>query len=124
VVLALLPVKPDERYFVFGRRDTCFPGFTRPKAALDATLGIPHWTPHTFRHTIETELKAHFGVRQHVTNALLGHVSGAGKRGSQGTYNHATYFDERKAALEMWSEHVLANAEGANVIPTRGKGIT
>lgn len=116
--LALLPAKSDDRQFVFGRKDTGFKGFTRPKEALDAKLGIPHWTPHAFRHTIETELNERFGIQPHVTNALLGHVSGAGKTGSQGTYNHAVYFDERKKALDIWSTHVLtavAKATGANV---------
>lgn len=117
--LALLPAKPDDgRVFVFGRKDSGFQGFTKPKAALDEKLGIPHWTPHAFRHTIETELNERFSVPPHVTNALLGHVSGAGKQGSQGNYNHATYFNERKSALEKWSSHVMvcvAQAEGANV---------
>jgi integrase len=136
--LALLPPRPEEkRQFVFGLMDTGFQGFSKPKLALDKRLDavavertggktakFETWTPHSFRHTIETQLNEHFGIQPHVTNALLAHKTGAGKSGSQGTYNHATYFEERKSALEIWSSHIMvqvAKATGANVtqLPAR-----
>jgi hypothetical protein len=50
----------------------------------------------------------------------LNHVSGH-KAGVAGIYNLATYEKEKRAALAMWADHVLAAVEGrsATVVPMR-----
>jgi len=60
------------------------------------------------------------GVLPHVVEAILNHISGH-KAGVAGVYNRASYAGEKRQALDLWAEHVLALAEGraANVVPLR-----
>ena len=48
---------------------------------------------------------AELGVPPHVIEAMVNHVSGH-KGGVAGIYNRAAYMPERKAALELWADHV------------------
>jgi hypothetical protein len=60
---------------------------------------------------------ADLGVQPHIIEAVLNHVSGH-KGGVAGIYNRSVYGPERRAALELWANHIkvaLAKAEGANV---------
>jgi hypothetical protein len=57
---------------------------------------------------------AELGVAPHVVEATLNHVSGH-KAGVAGIYNRATYEKEKRAALVMWAEHVLAAVEDCSV---------
>jgi hypothetical protein len=52
------------------------------------------------------------GVLPHVVEAVLNHVSGH-KAGVAGTYNRSLYGPEKRAALELWTTHVLALAGAA-----------
>jgi hypothetical protein len=62
-------------------------------------------------------------VQPHIIEAVLNHVSGH-KAGIAGIYNKATYWPEKRLALDTWAHHVaviLAQADGANVLPLRGR---
>lgn len=63
-----------------------------------------HWTIHDLRRTVATGLQR-LGTRLEVTEAVLGHVSGS-RGGIVGVYQRHTYAEEKRAALEAWSEHV------------------
>jgi hypothetical protein len=54
---------------------------------------------------------AELGIQPHVIEAVLNHASGH-KAGVAGVYNRALYAAEKRKALELWSEHVRALAEG------------
>jgi hypothetical protein len=41
----------------------------------------------------------------HVVEAIVNHISGS-KAGVAGTYNKATYLEERKQVLDVWGCHV------------------
>ena len=51
---------------------------------------------------------------------MLNHISGH-KAGVAGVYNRASYAAEKRQALDLWAEHVLALAEGtaSNVVSLR-----
>ena len=51
------------------------------------------------------------GIKPHVVEALLNHVSGH-KSGVAGIYNQATYRTEVKTALAMWAEYVANITSG------------
>jgi integrase len=70
---------------------------------------MPGWTLHDLRRTARTGLSA-LKVPPHVAEAVLGHVL----PGVQGVYDHHTYADEKRAALEAWADHVagLVKANG------------
>jgi hypothetical protein len=61
---------------------------------------------------------AKLGVAPHVAEACLNHKP----RGVEGVYNRHSYFAERRAALQAWSD-LLAQIEAgkSNVVPIRGK---
>jgi hypothetical protein len=49
-----------------------------------------------------------FGLTEpHIIEAILNHVSGASKAGVAGIYNRAKYEDQKRWALERWSEFVF-----------------
>jgi integrase len=108
--------------FVFGRFS--FQGWNEGKRALDARaagVGKPleHWTLHDLRRTVATRM-AELGVQPHIIEAVLNHVSGH-KAGVAGIYNRATYDKEKRAALNLWAEHVTALVDGrkAVVVPMK-----
>lgn len=81
----------------------------RSKAAEDAggkPEPIEPWRPHDLRRTLATGLQR-LGVRFEVTEAVLNHVSGA-RGGVAGVYQRHDWKDEKRAALNAWSEHVTS----------------
>jgi integrase len=114
--------RADSRRYVFGRYDTGFQGWNAGKKELDALLAedaLPSWTLHDLRRTVATGM-ADLGVQPHIIEAVLNHVSGH-KRGVAGIYNRSTYGKEKREALNLWAEHVMATVEGrkAKVLPMK-----
>jgi integrase len=114
----------DGRDCVFGRADTGFGGWNEAKKTLDSRIAeagkpLEHWTQHDIRRTVATRM-ADLGVQPHIIEAVLNHVSGH-KGGVAGIYNRATYDREKREALNLWAEHVMALVEGrkAVVVPMK-----
>jgi len=63
---------------------------------------------------------AELGVQPHIIEAVINHVSGH-KGGVAGIYNRATYDKEKREALNLWAEHVMALVENrkAVVVPMK-----
>ncbi len=78
--------------------------------AKDLGASIAPWTFHDIRRTGVTCL-AEMGFPPHVCDRLLNHVAGAALGMLPAVYQKAEFASERKAALEAWSEYVLAAAE-------------
>jgi integrase len=134
------------RDLIFGDGDGPFSGWSRCKARLDNRITeangakpIEQWTPHDLRRTFATyaggglpehqlkklppaerEMAGGLGIEPHVIEAVLNHVSGH-KSGVAGIYNRATYPREKKAALDMWADRLIAIVEDrdSNVTPLR-----
>jgi integrase len=103
--------------FVFGRGDNGkgFTGWSSTKVLLDerikaAGVKVKDWVNHDLRRTVAT-MMAEIGIAPHVIEAVLNHVSGH-KAGVAGIYNRATYDNEKRAALILWSDHLLGVVEG------------
>ena len=89
-------------------------------AALDERTGpMKHWVIHDLRRTVATGM-ADIGIQPHIIEAVLNHVSGH-KAGVAGIYNRASYEKEKRTALVMWADHVMATVEGraTNMVPLR-----
>ena len=93
-----------------GERGTPFSGWSKAKSALDTASGVSGWWLHDVRRTLATGLQR-FGVRLEVTEAVLNHLSGS-RAGVVGIYQRHDWAEEKRAALDAWSAHVLAAAEG------------
>ena len=110
----------DGRQCVFGTTDSGFFNWAKSKQALDARVAnVNGWTLHDLRRTVATRM-AELGVQPHIIEAVLNHVSGH-KGGVAGIYNRATYDKEKREALNLWAEHVMASVEGrtAVVVPMK-----
>jgi len=132
---------------IFGKKG--FVNWSNCKERLDERITkanrgkpIPHWTPHDLRRTLATYagggLPEHqlkklplqdrdtangLGIPPHVVEAILNHVSGT-RGGVAGVYNRSTYAREKKAALDLWADRLLAIVEcrASNVTPLRRQG--
>ena len=63
---------------------------------------------------------AELGVQPHIIEAILNHASGH-KAGIAGVYNHAAYESEKRRALALWADRLLAIIENraGKVVPLR-----
>jgi integrase len=97
-------------------------GFSKVKTRLDEKAALEGWILHDLRRTAATGM-ARLNIAPHVVDRILNHVSGS-IRGVARVYNRASYFEERKAALEAWSHYVesLVRPSPANVVPLRTTG--
>ena len=111
----ILDARPRREGLVFGGRNgRPFNSWGAEKLALDARISaagvqLEQWTPHDLRRSVATHM-AELGVLPHIIEAVLNHVSGH-KRGVAGIYNRADYTREKRTALTLWAEHLLAIVE-------------
>lgn len=68
-----------------------------------------NWCVHDFRRTIATGLQR-LGFRPDIADQVIGHV-GSTRSGAAAHYLHHQYDNEKKQALEAWSEHVIGLIE-------------
>ena len=96
-----------------------FAGWSQCKARLDRRSQVSGWRLHDLRRTVVTGM-AELGVQPHVVEAVVNHASGH-KAGVAGVYNRATYAAEKRAALQIWADHLteVAADEPAKVVPMR-----
>jgi integrase len=125
--------KRDDRDLIFGRGEGAFSGWSKSKERLDLRITeanggkpIAPWVPHDLRRTLATYLggglpehqlkklppkdsdaASGLGIEPHVIEAVLNHVSGT-KAGIVGVYQRGTYPREKKAALDLWADRLLA----------------
>lgn len=134
VALAIIAARPRRanadgtpRDLIFGRGDGPFSGWSKSREALETEItkaagkALPHWMPHDLRRSFATHA-AGLGIQPHVIEAVLNHVSGH-KAGVAGIYNRATYEPEKRQALDLWAEQLLAWAENreskVTILPRR-----
>jgi integrase len=117
--IAILQAIPRrDRICVFGRGKAGFGGWSKCKRLLDDKVKLEStWTLHDLRRTVRTGLGM-LGVAPHVAEAVLNHLPAKLIR----TYDRNTYAAEKRAALELWANHLavaVARASGANVTTLR-----
>lgn len=103
-VLAGIKPSPDATGNVFpGKRHgtQMHPGTTLQRRIRSAS-GIDDFFMHACRHTVETRL-AELRVPPHIRDLLLDH---APARGSGAGYDHYSYRDEMREAMETWANHI------------------
>ena len=91
------------------------------KQALGKSAKLKPWRLHDIRRTVATRLNDLGIAPPHVVEAILNHTSGH-KAGVAGVYNRASYSKEKRAALDLWAEHIKALIGGGSnvlVMPKR-----
>ena len=88
-------------------------GYSKCKAALDAGItelngGEPlaPWRMHDLRRSMASHM-ARLGVRLEVVEKLLNHTGGS-FAGIVAVYQRHDFLDEKRQALEIWAQHLLA----------------
>jgi integrase len=115
------------RDLVFGVAEgTAFSGWSRCKERLDQRVTelnggpLPDWVVHDLRRSVATGLGNLEAQPQppRVIEALLNHKSGV-KAGVSGLYNRSGYEREKRRAVELWANHLMAVVDGCtgNVVP-------
>jgi integrase len=113
------------RKLIFGIGRGPFAGWAGAKDSLDERVTkaaggpLPYWRPHDLRRTVATGMNE-IGIQPHIVEAALNHVSG-NRAGVAGIYNRADYSTEKRNALNLWADRVLAWADDreANVTVLR-----
>ena len=103
---------------MFGEGEGGFSGWSKAKIALDESCGVSDWTLHDLRRTTAPRMA---DLAWRLIEATLNHISGH-KAGVAGIYNRATSAAEKRAALDLWANHVaviVAQANGANITKLR-----
>ncbi len=114
----LAGIKPRETAtgYVFPgsrRGATMHPGSTLQRRVRKES-GIDDFFMHACRHTVETRM-AELRIPPHIRDLILDH---APARGSGAGYDHYTYRDEMREALETWAGHIesIVSEEGVSVL--------
>jgi integrase len=76
----------------------------KAKPRVDAIAGIESWTIHDLRRTAASGM-AKLGVSLVVIEKVLNHVSGS-LAGIVGVYQRHEFAEEKRAALQLWADHV------------------
>ena len=127
-ILAALPRIKTTKGFVFTtRRDAAVSGYSRAKDRIDAAITagaadaqMDHWTFHDLRRTMASGM-ARLGIQIPVVEKILNHTGGT-FRGVVGVYQRYSFAEEKKQALQAWSNFVVATVENqppGNVVSFR-----
>ena len=122
VALSIINRFPRDHVCLFGRTKEGFRGYDMAKARLNERIGgwVEDWGHHDLRRTMATMMADELHIQPHIIEALLNHVSGH-KAGVAGIYNRASYLPERRHALALWAEHVIALVEGRKAVVVQMK---
>jgi integrase len=115
VLAGIRPREGGSGYVFPGSRrgTTITPGSQFQRRVREAS-GIEDFFLHACRHTVETRM-AELRIPPHIRDLILDH---APARGSGAGYDHYTYRDEMREALEAWARHIeaLVAADGVKVL--------
>jgi integrase len=109
-ILGIMPrIRKSEGYVFTTVRDAPVTAFSRAKSKLDAAIAeggepLDHWTFHDLRRTMASGM-ARLGIQLPVIEKILNHTSGT-FRGVVGVYQRHSFADEKRTALNAWSDHV------------------
>jgi integrase len=107
LTLAQLPQRGAGHCSVFSISGAGFDGWSAAKRNLDKRIAetaapLPAWGLHDLRRTFSTMAHERGLADPHIVEAILAH-EGA-RAGVAGVYNRAAYRDQKRAALNAWTE--------------------
>lgn len=102
--LALLNGLERREGFVFRSSGKAFNAFSRAKREIDKLCGVPSWRLHDLRRTCVSGM-ARLKIAPHVADKVINHQTGT-ISGVAAVYQRHEFLNERKEALELWSQHI------------------
>jgi integrase len=107
--LGILRSTPHRREYVFGDRGVGFSSWSTSTASMKARITPPlaPWILHDLRRSMRTGL-GRLGVQPHIAELVIGHTRGC----VEAIYDRGRYEREKRSALALWADHVLAAVEG------------
>jgi integrase len=105
-ILKAVPRLADSPYVLTTNGAAPSSGFAKNKRKLDGLLptGMPAWRLHDARRTVASGM-ARLGINLPVIEKVLNHLSGS-FAGIVAVYQRHDFADEKRAALERWSDFV------------------
>lgn len=109
-------VWPRRGRFFSTSTGAAFNAYAKGKTKLDKLVDgdggdpIAPWRLHDLRRTVATNFQK-LGVRFEVTEAVLNHV-GASRSGVAGVYQRHDWREEKREALQAWSDHIETSIGG------------
>jgi integrase len=118
--VALIEALPrnSERYALC-LRSGIMNGFGKLKVRLDKLCGVENFVLHDLRRTTASGM-ARLGVSLPVIEKVLNHTSGS-FAGIVGVYQRHDFADEKRRALNMWSDHITSIIADQPVVKLRAK---
>jgi integrase len=115
--IEIISSRPRVGKYVFGRSgDRPYAGWSASFATLRARINanraepVPAFVLHDTRRGIATAMGEQLDIAPHVISEILAHQTY--RRGSDAVYLKGTYAEQRRAAIERWSELLLTAVEG------------
>jgi integrase len=107
-ILEAAPRIAGSAYVFTTAGDAPISGYSKSKRRLDVLLptDMPAWRLHDLRRTAASGM-ARLGVNLPVIEKVLNHASGS-FAGIVGVYQRHSFGDEKRAALNIWGEHVAS----------------
>jgi Arm domain-containing DNA-binding protein/integrase-like protein len=122
-ILTALPRIAGSDFVLTTTGDAPSNGYSKGKRKLDSLLSsdMPAWRLHDLRRTVASGM-AKLGINLPVIEKVLNHASGS-FAGIVGVYQRHDFADEKRIALQRWSDHVeqLVSGKAAKVVTLRGK---
>ena len=104
-ILTTVPRHADTPFVFTTTGTTPISGFSKMKAKLDQASGVTNWTIHDLRRTLATIGTGDLGIDPVVMDKILNHRSGV-VTGVAAVYQRHAYLEQRKAALNVWADHI------------------
>jgi integrase len=102
------------RDFVFGTGSTGYNGWHKSKQQLDERIAkanggraLAPWVVHDLRRSFCSHANE-IGIEPHIIEQCMGHKV----QGIAGRYNYAVYLNQRRAAIQRWSDLLMTWIEG------------
>ena len=112
-ILTDVPRIKDSPFVLTTNGTASISGYSKCKAALDVAIAelnggkpLAPWRMHDVRRSMASHM-ARLGVRLEVVEKLLNHTGGSFS-GIVAVYQRHDFLDEKRQALEIWAQHLLA----------------
>jgi integrase len=93
------------------RKDHPVSGFSKAKRQLDELSGVEDWRLHDLRRTFVSRC-VDFGLDATVVDRVLNHVASSTMSTVARVYQQSEMIEQRRHALEAWSDWVIKSAGG------------